>query len=185
MTEKRSKPVRSGFFISEDSKVLKVRFNRFNLKFVQKLLEEKDGRFFVKVGSGKHKVIAFLSFSSEDGRNIFRFLKEKRGLELYVFPVVFNERDVQYISYIYCAKDREKAMNEVFEGKVDVGKVGREEGCKKKGAEVAEINWRVANRALIYSGDVVLIGDKRIIGYQPFEIMKALYFVGWREGDGK
>jgi hypothetical protein len=152
---------------------------------LEKLLEEKDGRFFVKVGSGKHKVIAFLSFSSEDGRNIFRFLREKRGLELYVFPVVFNERDVQYISYIYCAKDREKAMNEVFEGRVDVGKVSIDEGCKKKGTEVAEINLRVANRALIYSGDVVLIGDKRIIGYQPFEIMKALYFVGWREGNGR
>ena len=85
-------------------------------KVLERLIDEKDGRFFVKVGSGKHKVFAFLSFSSEDGRNIYKFLRGKKGLELYVFPVALSEKDVLYISYIYCAKEQVRALDEVFEG---------------------------------------------------------------------
>ena len=148
------------------------------------LLNEKDGRFFVRVGSGKHKVIAFLSPGNEEGRNIYKFLKEKRELDFYVFPLASNERDVKLISYVYCAGGKEKTIDEVFEGRVDVGKMMIDKDCQKKGVEVIETNWKVANKALIYSENTVLIGDKRIIGFQPFEIMKALYLLGWREGDG-
>jgi hypothetical protein len=154
-------------------------------KVLERLIEEKDGRFFVWVGSGKHKVIAFLSPGSEEGRSIYKFLKEKKGVELYVFPLAFSERDVQFISYIYCAKDQGRVVDDVFEGRVDVNKVRVEEGCKKRAVAAIETNLKVANRALVYSEATVLIGDKRIIGYQPFEIMKALYFIGWREEDGR
>jgi hypothetical protein len=149
---------------------------------LERLLDEKDGRFYIKVGNGKHKVIAFLSPGNEEGRNIYKFLKEKKGLDFYVFLLADRQKDVELISYVYCARDRVKALDEVFEGKVE--KV--EEECKRKAADAIETNLRVAKGALVYSeGMTVLIGDKRIIGFQPFEIMKALYFVGWREEDGR
>lgn len=149
------------------------------------LLNEKDGRFFVRVGSGKHKVIAFLSPGNEEGRDIYKFLKGKKRLDFYVFLLAGNKNDVELISYIYCAKDRIKALDEVFEGEVDVNKIKVEEECKRKAVSAIETNLRVAKGSLVYSeGMTVLIGDKRIIGFQLFEIMKALYFVGWREEDG-
>jgi hypothetical protein len=149
-----------------------------------KILDTNDGRFFVKVSSGGYRVVAFLSPTNKESKDVYSFLKQKKNLDFYVFPLVFSEDDIKLASYIYCAKDKVSAMNEVFEGKVNVGDVKLDEACQKRAREVLGINLRVARSVMVYSESAVLIGDKRIFGYQPLEIMKALYFIGWREEDG-
>jgi hypothetical protein len=152
---------------------------------LKKILDTKDGRFFVKISNGEYRVIAFLSLTNKDSKDVYKFLKEKKRLDFYVFPLSFDEDDAKLASYIYCAKDKKIALDEVFEGKIKVNDVKLDEACQKKAKEVLSINERVAKANLAYSEIVILIGDKRIFGYQPFDIMKALYLLGWREGDGR
>jgi hypothetical protein len=152
---------------------------------LKKILDIKDGRFFVKVSNGEYRVIAFLSLTNKDSKDVYKFLKEKKNLDFYVFPMVFDENDAKLASYIYCAKDKKIALDEIFEGKVKVSDVKLDEACQKKTKEVLDINERIAKANLAYSEVAILIGDKKIFGYQPFEIMKALYLLGWRERNGK
>ena len=152
---------------------------------LKKILDTKDGRFFVKVSNGEYRVIAFLSLINSESKDIYKFLKEKKKLEFYVFPLIFDEDDVKLVSYVYCAKDRKLALDEVLEGKVKASDIKIDKACQKKAIEALNTNEKIAKANLAYSGAAILIGDKRIFGYQPFEIMKALYFLGWREGDGR
>jgi hypothetical protein len=152
---------------------------------LKKILNTKDGRFFVKVSNGEYRVIAFLSLANKESKDIYKFLKEKKNLDFYVFPLVYDEDDVKLASYVYCTKDKKNALDKVLEGKVKVDDIKLDKTCQKKTEEVLDINEKVAKANLAYSAATILIGDKRIFGYQPFEIMKALYFLGWREGDGR
>jgi protein-disulfide isomerase len=152
---------------------------------LKKILDTNDGRFFVKVSNGEYRVIAFLSLTNKNSKDVYKFLKEKKNLDFYVFPLVFSEDDVKLASYVYCAKDNRIALDEVFEEKIKVNDIKLDEACQKKTKKVLGINEKVAKANLVYSEATVLIGDKKIFGYQPFEIMKALYFLGWREGDGR
>jgi len=176
----------SGYVILGD--IMNLRGESFLAKIydeaMKRLLEVNDGRFFVKVSNGTYRVVAFLSPTNKESKDVYSFLKQKKNLDFYVFPLVFSEDDIKLASYIYCAKDRVSAMNEVFEGKVNVSDVKLDEACQKKAREVLSINLRVAKAVMAYNEVSVFIGDKRIYGYQPLDIMKALYFIGWREEDG-
>jgi hypothetical protein len=177
----------SGYIMLGD--VMNLRGESFLAKVydeaLAKVLDERDGRFFVRVLNGTYKVIAFLSLMNEDSQNVYKFLRDKKGIDFYVFPLVMTEEDRKLGSYVYCAGDKKKALDEVFEGRVkakDV-KVGSE--CEKRAALALETNLKVAKSVMAYDAVSIFIGDKRIYGYQPFEIMKALYFLGWRDEDGR
>jgi protein-disulfide isomerase len=152
---------------------------------LKKILDTKDGRFFVKVSNGEYRVIAFLSPTNQKSKDVYKFLTEKKNLDFYVFLLVFDEDDTKLASYVYCAKDKKIALDEVFEGKVKANDVKLDEACQKKAKDALDINVKIAKTNLTYSEATILIGDKKIFGYQPFEIMKALYFLGWREGSGR
>ena len=176
----------SGYIMLGD--VMNLRGESFLAKVydeaLAKVLEERDGRFFVRVLNGTYKVIAFLSLVNEDSQNVYKFLRDKKGIDFYVFPLVMTEEDRKLGSYVYCAGDKRKALDEVFEGRVKAKDVRIGGECEKRAALALEMNLKVAKSVMAYDAVSIFIGDKRIYGYQPFEIMKALYFLGWRDEDG-
>jgi hypothetical protein len=150
-----------------------------------RVLDDRDGRFFVKVSDGEYKVIAFLSLTNGESRKVYSFLKERKNIDFNVFPLVRSEEDRRLGIYVYCAGDRRKALDDVMNGRVKASDVRVSGACEKRAQNALEVNLKVASAVMAYDAVSVFIGDKRIYGYQPFEIMKALYFLGWREEDGR
>jgi hypothetical protein len=176
----------SGYIMLGD--VMNLRGESFLAKvydeMLAKVLNEKDGRFFVRVSDGVYRAVAFLSLANEESRRVYNFLKERKNVDFYVFPLERSEEDRRLGIYVYCAGDKRKALDDVMNGRVKVSDVKVVEACEKRAQAVLEINLKVASGVMAYDAVSVFIGNKRIYGYQPFEMMKALYFLGWREEDG-
>lgn len=177
----------SGYIILGD--VMNLRGESFLAKVydevLAKVLNEKDERFFVRVSNGTYRVVAFLSLTNEESRKVYSFLKEKKNVDFNVFPLVRSEEDKKLGIYVYCASDKRKALDEVMNERIKASDVKVVEACGKRAQAALETNLKVASEVMAYDAVSVFIGDKRIYGYQPFEIMKALYFLGWRDEDGR
>jgi len=177
----------SGYIMLGD--VMNLRGESFLAKVydevLARVLDDRDGRFFVKVSDGVYRVVAFLSLVNEESQRVYKFLKEIKNVDFNVFPLVRSEEDKKLGIYVYCAGDKRKALDDVMNGRVKASDVKVVEACEKKAQAALETNLKVASGVMAYDAVSIFIGNKRIYGYQPFEMMKALYFLGWREEDGR
>jgi hypothetical protein len=136
------------------------------------------------VSNGTYRAVVFLSLTNEESRRVYNFLKERKDVDFNVFPLVRSEEDRRLGSYVYCAEDKRRALDDVMNERVRVGDVRISEACEKRAQSALETNLKVASMVMAYDAVSVFIGNKRIYGYQPFEMMKALYFLGWRDESG-
>jgi hypothetical protein len=177
----------SGYIMLGD--VMNLRGESFLAKVydevLARVLDDRDGRFFVKVLNGTYRVVAFLSLVNEESQRVYSFLKEIKNIDFNVFPLVRSEEDIKLSIYVYCAGDKRKALDDVMNGRVKASDVKVAEACEKRAQAALEVNLKVASGVMAYDAVSIFIGNKRIYGYHPFEMMKALYFLGWREEDGR
>ena len=152
---------------------------RFSKAF-ESLLDTSDGRQPIKLTDGKYKVITMLSPLNSESIQLYKFLKSKSDLELHAFIVGLSDESIKLAQYIYCSTDKTKTVHEVFTEKIKHNEVSIENSCREKSKKIIDANLKLMQK-LMADIPVTYIGDRKIYGYQPFEIAKALSLMGWQD----
>lgn len=88
-----------------------------------KLIKDLPLDLAVKVGNGKNIVIEFTDPDCPFCRKANNFLKDRKDITRYIFftPLAMHSEAPNKVKYILAAKDKVKAHDEVFSGKLDAG----------------------------------------------------------------
>lgn len=104
-------------------------------------------RATLTIGSGKNTIIEFTDPGCPYCRKAAAFLKGRKDVTRYIFFLTQpkNPKAGDTIAYILCAQDRQKAYEEVMEGKPD--KKGDKAACQDKAAAMIEDHRNIASAA--------------------------------------
>lgn len=101
-------------------------------------------RATLTIGNGKNKVIEFTDPGCPYCRKAAAFFKGRKDVARHIFFLAppKNPKAGDAIAYVLCAQDRQKAYEEVMEGKLD--KKGDKAACQDKAAAMIEDHRNIA-----------------------------------------
>lgn len=142
-------------------------------QFAIKALEKIDVKDAIKIGKGKHQVIAFIDPQCPYCKKGIEYFLERGDTTLHIFFVpIFGERSKEKSIYAICSKDMIEALRKVADSNSSVNKV--EGDCRKEAEEKIKKAITYA-RPLGIRGVPVFIIDKKIIyGANFVEIEKII-----------
>ena len=145
-------------------------------KLIVKAVEKIDLSKAVKIGNGKHQVIAFLDPNCPHCKKGYEYFSKRNDVTEYLlFAPIFGEDSKKKSAYVLCSNNPKKALDEIFFGNATEINVSQE--CIQKTEKILESNvdnlqsfgpvgvpLYIINKQIVHGANFVEI--ERIIGRQ-------------------
>lgn len=138
-------------------------------RFTSRVIEKIDTKDAVKIGDGKHKVMAFIDPQCVYCKRGIEYFLKRDDTTLYIFFVpLFGEQSKEKSIYVICSKNTVEALQEIIFSD-SPAKNKKIEGECKRDAEERFQRIMVNSRPLGIRGVPLFVIDKKIIYGANFE----------------
>lgn len=142
-------------------------------RFAAKAIEKIDIKSAVKIGKGKHQVIAFIDPQCSYCKKGIEYFLDRGDVTLNIFFLpIFGEQSKEKSIYAICSKDMVKALEEVANPNSPVKRVEGE--CRKNAEEKIQKAMSIARPLGVRGVPLFIIGKKIIYGANFEEIEKTI-----------
>lgn len=134
-------------------------------KKVQEALNNIPYDSAVKIGNGRKKIIEISDPICPYCRIASDKLKEYKDVTRYVFFFPLSGEDsMNYISYILCSKDPQKAYQKVYSGKLDKEKPSPSKECRKKTENIIKEHLKFVQKLAVRGTPYFIINGTPVEG---------------------